>query len=131
MAGVQLELSRASCQLLGGHSCLSSEAGLGLAVTGTSCPDFLMSKANLRPGHVLVLTKAVGTGILLRGAMLGEADGKCLQEAWDSMLMPNRLASEIFVKHGVRACTDISGFGLLGHAAEMAEASMVRTDQMV
>jgi selenide, water dikinase len=128
MAGVQLELSHASCQLLGGHSCLGSEGGLGLTVTGTARPDALMSKANLRPGHVLVLTKAIGTGIVLRGAMLGEAEGRCLQEAWDSMLTPNRLASEVFVKYGVRACTDISGFGLIGHAAEMAEASMVRTN---
>src|SRR5207248_8485199 len=88
-------------------------------------PHQIMSKGNARPGDRLVLTKPVGTGVITTAAKNDRAEPAHLQAAVDWMLKLNGPASRVFRWAGVRACTDITGFGLLGHASEMAEAGGV------
>lgn len=126
MHGSAAELQRAGCALVGGHSSEGTEATLGFSVTGHAQPAALMLKSRLQPGEKLVLTKQLGTGVLLRGAMLRKAHGEDLMAAWQSMLQSNRAACLILQRHGVQACTDVTGFGLLGHCIEMAQASKVQ-----
>lgn len=126
MHGAAVELKRAGCALVGGHSGEGSEATLGFSVTGSAQPTALMLKSHVQPGDKMVLTKPLGTGVLLRGAMLRKAHGEHQRAAWESMLQSNQSASVILQDHGVRACTDVTGFGLLGHCVEMAQASQVR-----
>lgn len=125
MQGAASELRRAGCSLVGGHSSEGSEATLGFSVTGHARPEDLMLKSQVLPGERLVLTKRLGTGVLLRGAMLRKAHGEHQRLVWQSMLQSNQAACLILQGHGVQACTDVTGFGLLGHCVEMAEASQV------
>lgn len=127
MHGAAEELDRAGCRLVGGHSSEGSETTLGFSVTGHVDPACLMLKARLKPGEMLVLTKPLGTGLLLRGAMLRQAPGEHQKASWHSMLQSNQAASLILQGHGVQACTDVTGFGLLGHCVEMAQASQVQS----
>jgi selenide,water dikinase len=107
----------------GGHTIRSEEPIFGLAVQGTVHPDRILTKAGARPGDALVLSKPIGTGILLAG---GEPDD--VRAAIEGMRTLNRLASEALVALGpaVHAATDVTGFGLLGHGWEVAERSGVR-----
>jgi len=86
----------------------------------------ILTKAGLRPGQALILTKALGTGALMAAAMRGAARGRWLLGALDSMQQSNAGAATILAAHGARGCTDVTGFGLLGHLAEMARPSGVR-----
>src|SRR5690606_34553578 len=86
----------------------------------------LRDKGALRPGEALILTKALGTGTILAAWMRGRARGAWVDAAVKSMLRSNRTASDILSKHAVRACTDVTGFGLVGHLLEMLQASRVR-----
>ena len=116
----------AGAPILGGHSIESKDLLFGLAVVGTAHPDQLFRNDGLRPGDQLVLTQALGTGTLttaLKRDHLTEAE---LQPAFDAMARLNAAAVEPLRRHGVRAATDITGFGLLGHAAEMAKGSGVQ-----
>lgn len=124
--GAAAQLHRAGCALVGGHSGEGAELALGLCVHGHAPREALMFKHRLRAGEALVLTKALGSGVVLRGAMLRRARGSHQRAVWSSMLQSNQAASRILREFGVRACTDVSGFGLLGHACEMATASQVR-----
>eukprot|EP00892_Ulva_mutabilis_P009869 jgi/Ulvmu1/7254/UM035_0041.1 len=128
MHGALVELRKAGCALVGGHSSKGSETTLGFSVTGHAKPIDLMLKSSLRPGERLVLTKSLGTGVLMRGAMLGKAHGEHQRLAWESMLQSNQAACHILQRHGVRACTDVTGFGVLGHVVEMADASQVNIE---
>ncbi len=110
----------------GGHTVTDPEPKYGLCVTGLVDPAHIMQKAGARPGDRLILTKPLGTGVITTAAKNDRADPAHLQEAVDWMLRLNGPASRILHGAGVRACTDITGFGLLGHASEMAEASRVR-----
>lgn len=110
----------------GGHTVTDPEPKYGLCVTGLADPRHIMSKAGARPGDRLVLTKPLGTGIITTAAKNDHATPAHLQAAVDSMLRLNGPASRVFRWAGVQACTDITGFGLLGHASEMAEAGGVR-----
>ncbi len=112
--------------LAGGHTIRDAEPKYGLAVIGAAHPDRLMRKGGAEPGDVLVLTKALGTGILVSGRRRGPTTDAWLDGAIASMRTLNRAASEVLVRHAIRAATDITGFGLLGHAAEMARASGTR-----
>lgn len=85
-----------------------------------------MTKAGLQPGQVLLLTKPLGTGTLLAGAMKGRAKGRWLSGALQAMQVSSADASAVLRAHGCHAATDVTGFGLLGHVAEMARASQVR-----
>jgi selenide,water dikinase len=109
--------------LAGGHTIRDPEPKYGLAVIGAAHPDRLLRKGGARPGDRLLLTKPLGTGILVSGRRRGMTSDEDLVGAIGSMRRLNRAASEILVEHGVTAATDVTGFGLLGHAAEMARAA--------
>jgi selenide, water dikinase len=111
--------------IAGGHTVTDPEPKYGLCVTGLADPARIMSKAGARPGDRLILTKPLGTGIITTAAKNDRASPAHLQGAVDWMLRLNGPASRVFVEAGVRACTDITGFGLLGHASEMAQAGGV------
>ena len=109
----------------GGHTVTDPEPKYGLCVTGLVDPAKIMSKTGARPGDRLLLTKPLGTGVITTAAKNDRAEPAHLQGAVDSMLRLNGPASRVFRWAGVRACTDITGFGLLGHAYEMADAGGV------
>ncbi|HYN47334.1 MAG TPA: selenide, water dikinase SelD [Candidatus Nanopelagicales bacterium] len=112
--------------LAGGHTIRDPEPKFGLAVVGVGHPDRLLRKGGARPGDVLLLTKPLGTGLLVSGARQGRTAPADLDAAIASMRRLNRSAAEVVVAAGIRAATDVSGFGLLGHGLEMARASGVR-----
>ena len=113
------------CALVGGHSAEASEPALGFAVTGLIEPGKILRKTGLQPGDQLILTKPLGTGIVLAGHMRGNARAQWLLAAIDSMRTTNAVAARIGSAHRPRACTDITGFGLAGHLQEMLDASNV------
>ena len=119
------KVAEAGAVVAGGHTVLDREPKYGLCVTGLVHPDHLLTKGGAQPGDILVLTKPLGTGIITTAAKNDGADPAHLDTAIASMLRLNRAASEALVAAGVRAATDITGFGLLGHAAEMAFAAGV------
>ena len=110
----------------GGHTVTDPEPKYGLCVTGLVDPKQVMSKAGARPGDRLVLTKPLGTGVITTAAKNDRAEPAHLQGAVDWMSRLNGPASRVLRQAGVRSCTDITGYGLLGHASEMAEASGVQ-----
>ena len=119
------KVREAGAVIVGGHTVEDDEPKYGLAVTGLVDPAKLVTTVGARPGDVLVLTKPLGTGILataLKGEVIVE---KQMADAIRNMETLNKTASEIMLQVGVHACTDITGFGLLGHALELAEASKV------
>ena len=117
-------LEAAGASLIGGHSAEGAEMALGFAVTGRTRPGRLMRKAGLRPGDRLILTKPLGTGVILAAEMRGRARARIVAGAIETMLQPAVAASAIFTAHGATACTDVTGFGLLGHLLEMLAASV-------
>jgi selenide, water dikinase len=125
LTGASQVLAADGCALVGGHSAEATEPALGFAVTGLADPARLLRKSGLRPGDALVLTKPLGTGIVLAGHMRGLASAAWLMAAIDSMRMSNAVASRILQQHGAVACTDVTGFGLAGHLMEMLRASLV------
>ncbi len=114
--------------LLGGHTVRDNEVKFGYAVTGEVDRGRVLSNAGAKPGDVLFLTKAIGTGIIGTAIKAGRAPDAVVQAAVRSMTMLNRAAAEALralpAGH-VHACTDITGYALLGHASELAEASHV------
>jgi len=115
----------AGAVVAGGHTVTDAEPKYGLAVTGVAAPKSIVTNAAARPGDLLVLTKPLGTGVILT-AVKGElVDPPTLATATESMRTLNRAAAQAMTGLSLRAATDITGFGLLGHAAEMAEASGV------
>jgi selenide,water dikinase len=112
--------------LAGGHTIRDPEPKFGLAVVGVAHPDRLLRKGSARPGDVLLLTKPLGTGLLVSGARQGRTSSPDLDGAIASMCRLNRAAAEVLVAAGVVAATDVTGFGLLGHGLEMARASGAR-----
>jgi selenide,water dikinase len=125
LQGASRTLAADGCMLVGGHSAEATEAALGFAVTGLADPAKLLRKSGLRPGDALVLTKPLGTGIVLAAHMRGLARVAWLQAAIESMRMSNAAAARILRGNGAVACTDITGFGLAGHLLEMLRASGV------
>jgi selenide,water dikinase len=118
------EILRADgCALVGGHSAEASETALGFAVTGLVDSGKIMRKSGLQPGDQLILTKPLGTGIVLAGHMRGNARARWLLAAIDCMRTTNAVAARIAVAHRPRAMTDVTGFGLAGHLQEMLDAS--------
>ena len=116
-------LEAAGAVLVGGHSAEGAELALGFAVTGRTRPGRLLRKGGLRPGDRLLLTKPLGTGVILAAEMRGRAPARVVSAAIDTMLQSAEAASAIFGAHGATACTDVTGFGLLGHLVEMLGAS--------
>jgi selenide,water dikinase len=125
-AGASAKVREAGGTLAGGHTIRDPEPKYGLAVIGAAHPDRLLRKGGARPGDVLILTKRLGTGLLVSGRRRRKTRDADFDLAIDQMRLLNRAASEVLVEAGVRAATDITGFGLLGHGLEMARASDAR-----
>jgi selenide,water dikinase len=119
------KIHEADCALLGGHSVKDDEIKFGYAVTGTIHPDRVKTNAGARPGDALLFTKRVGTGVIATALKQGIARESDVEAAVQSMLKLNRAACEAMLEFDVHGCTDVTGFGLIGHAREMALASHV------
>ncbi len=119
------KLAEAGCLLLGGHSVRDPEIKFGYAVTGTAEAGALTTNAGARPGDQLVLTKPLGTGVLATALKAGQAPAEAVAAATASMAHLNRAGAEAAARAGVRGATDVTGFGLLGHAAAVARESRV------
>jgi selenide,water dikinase len=117
------KLAEAGCTLVGGHTVRDPEIKFGYAVTGLVDPERILTNAGGRPGQLLVLTKPLGTGIVATALKAGEAPEETVLAATHTMATLNRRASEAALAHGVAAATDVTGFGLLGHAAAIARES--------
>lgn len=113
------KLTEASVVLVGGHSIEDKELKYGLSVTGFVNPARVLTKTNLRPGDRLVLTKSLGTGIINTAVKAGMASAELVGRVTHLMAALNRDAARIMLKFNISACTDVTGFGLLGHLAEM------------
>ncbi len=116
----------AGVAILGGHTIEDDEPKYGLAVTGTIDPRRVVTNAGAQPGDVLLLTKPLGTGILASALKKGALDEAALTEAVSWMTMLNGPAARAMLAAGVHAATDVTGYGLLGHAGEMMRAGGVR-----
>jgi selenide,water dikinase len=123
LLGGQSKVDEAGCTLVGGHTVQDPELKYGLAVTGLIHPDRIYTNAGARPGDRLILTKKLGTGLIANAFKADEIAESDLEEAVESMTTLNKAAAATFSDFQVNACTDVTGFGLLGHAAEMAEGS--------
>ncbi len=120
------KIEEAGAVLVGGHSVEDDELKYGLSVTGIVHPEKVVRNSTAEPGDSLVLTKPIGTGIINTAIKADLADPEDVSRAVEVMKTLNKVASEVMVEVGVSACTDVTGFGLLGHASEMAKASGVR-----
>ena len=126
LAGGLSKMVEANCTVIGGHSIRDEEIKLGYAVTGTIHPQRVLANKGAKAGDHLIFTKAIGTGVISTAIKRGKADFAWIRDATRSMTALNRAAAEVvcsgFEVHGM---TDVTGFGLIGHAREMASASSV------
>lgn len=125
MRGGAEKVAEAGAVVAGGHSVNDKEPKYGLAVTGIIDPAFLKRKQGARPGDVLVLTKPLGVGVITTALKRGDASAEHIATAVASMKQLNRDAAKAAIAHDAHAMTDITGFGLLGHALEMARQGKV------
>jgi len=125
LQGAQEVAARAGVSIVGGHTVDDTEPKYGLAVTGVIDPERILTNAAARPGDALILTKPLGTGILATAMKRGIADATAIERAVAVMSALNREAAEAMEGFPVSACTDVTGFGLLGHLKELARASGV------
>lgn len=128
LQGAMEKLAEADCSLVGGHSINDEEIKLGFAVTGLIDPSLTVQRNHAKAGDVLVLTKALGTGMVAFASQLGRASDACLEEIGASMATLNRDAAELMVTFDAHACTDVTGYGLGGHLVEMARNSGVAAE---
>jgi selenide,water dikinase len=119
------KMNEAGAAIIGGHSINDSEIKAGFAVTGIIDKDKIVTNANAQKGDVLVLTKPLGTGIVAFASQIGRADPASIKASAQSMITLNKTASQLMVKFGAHACTDVTGFSLCGHLSEMALSSGV------
>src|SRR6476661_2534701 len=125
LRGGQDKVHEAGALVVGGHSIIDEELKFGLAVTGRAHPKRILSNANATIGDVLLLTKPLGTGILATAGKQGQLGTAEADQLYASMCALNAIASRAALAVGSRCATDITGFGLLGHAHNIAEASRV------
>lgn len=137
-AGVPLEILReilkggidkvieAGGVMMGGHTIVDDVPKYGLAVTGKVHPNKIITNSAAQPGDVLILTKPIGAGVVMAGKRIGEVNDTDYQAVLDSMKHLNMVGAQIMQKYNVRSATDITGFGLLGHATKMALGSKVK-----
>lgn len=126
LRGGYSKVYEAGAVIVGGHSILDEEPKYGLCVTGFVHPNHILTNAGAQPGDVLFLTKPLGAGILTTAAKAGLCPPDVLKAAYERMTTLNRAARDTMVQFRVHACTDVTGFGLLGHALEMAQGSGVQ-----
>jgi selenide,water dikinase len=117
------KIHEAEAVLLGGHTVDDDELKYGLSVTGTVHPRRILTNKGARPGDVLILTKKIGTGVVATAAKAEMAEPAALETAVESMARLNKDAARAMAALDVHGCTDITGFGLVGHAAEMANGA--------
>ena len=123
------KLREAGAALLGGHTVQDTEIKFGYAITGAVDPSRILTNAGARPEDVLILTKPIGTGVIGTAIKFQRAPDALVHEAVQSMTTLNRAAADVLRRaSGVHACTDVTGFGLIGHACEMAVASGVTVE---
>ena len=115
----------AGVSIIGGHSIDDKEPKYGLVVTGEVSKDQLVTNSGAEPGDAILLTKPLGTGIITTGIKKEQASAESISAAVDSMALLNKLAGSMLIEHSVHAATDVTGFGLLGHAAELCRNSNV------
>jgi selenide,water dikinase len=127
MAGAVEVLNAANCALVGGHTGEGRELALGFAVNGLVDEDLntVLRKGGLQPGDALILTKPIGTGTLFAAHARGAARGRWIDAALQSVVLSSQRAAQVLQAHGATACTDLTGFGLLGHLVEMTQPSGV------
>lgn len=128
LAGGANKVAEAGAVILGGHSVRDAEIKYGLAVTGTVHPDKFLSNAGAKPGDQLILTKPIGSGVMTSACKSGKISESDLAETIPIMIALNAAASRVAVEAGAHAVTDVTGFGLVGHAWEMASASGVTVE---
>ena len=131
LAGGADKVKEAGAVLVGGHSVQDDEPKYGLCVSGFVHPDKIFKNYGCRPGDVLVLTKQIGSGIINTAVKAEMASPSAIREAQTVMASLNKKAKQVVEKYDVSACTDVTGFGLLGHGVEMAEASEVTLELKV
>jgi len=119
------KIHESGCVILGGHSVADEEIKFGYAVTGSIHPERIKTNAGARAGDALVFTKRIGTGVVTTALKRGIASEADVEAAVNSMLTLNRRACEAMLAFDVHGCTDVTGFGLIGHAREMASGSGV------
>ena len=125
LAGGRHKAHEAGCAIIGGQTVDDRELKYGLAVTGRVHPDQILLKGGAQPGDLLVLTKPLGIGLLASGFKAGVGDDALLAAATRSMATLSAVPARLAVELGAHACTDVTGFGLLGHAAEMVRGGAV------
>lgn len=125
LAGGIDKMNEAGVAIIGGHSINDSEIKAGFAVTGTIDKNKIMTNAAARPGDVLILTKPLGTGIVAFASQIGRASAESIKASAASMTSLNKIAGRLMVEFGAHACTDVTGFSLMGHLGEMALSSGV------
>ncbi len=123
LAGGLSACESAGCVLLGGHSIADKELKYGLSVTGSVHPQKILQNKGMAEGDLIVLTKALGTGILSTALKAGLAENEFVEAMYASMMKLNRDAAEAALEFEVHGCTDVTGFGLAGHAMEMTTGS--------
>jgi selenide,water dikinase len=125
LQGGYAKAQEASCLIVGGHTVDDEEPKYGMAVVGTVTPGQQVTNAGAKPGDQLVLTKPLGTGVITTAAKQGVVSDEVLQGAVDTMARLNQRASEAMMQVGPHACTDVTGFGLMGHLEGMVRGSEV------
>ena len=125
LRGARDVVIRSGAVIIGGHTVRDSEVKFGLAVTGRCDPDHFLPNSRARPGDALVLTKPLGTGLLIDARRRALVEDEALDVALEAMAALNDVAAAAALEHGARCATDVTGFGLVGHAWEVAEASAV------
>jgi selenide,water dikinase len=125
LRGGQDKVHEAGAFVVGGHSIIDEEIKFGMAVTGVIHPDKILRNVGVQEGDALILTKPLGTGIITTALKKGKASEESVNEAVKSMITLNAAASQVARKHPIHACSDVTGFGILGHSLEMASGSGV------
>ena len=128
LRGGMEKLEEAGCSLIGGHSINDEEIKCGFAVTGLIDAEKTVEQDKICQGDVLVLTKPLGTGIVCFAAQIGRISKECLNEAGVSMATLNKDAAELMLRMGAHACTDVTGYGLMGHLVEMVHDSRLAAE---